>query len=401
VNRGSRSKLSSLALGTIIAVAMVEFLLRGASITNSDGAIFLFKAPCLPLQIPTHSVEEALRRYHDDPSLVLRYDSTLGWAPRPGGVSSDGLYRYDAVGARAPETPHPEQREGHTISLFGDSTMHGTGVPYGDTIGAYLEENSVTTRSVRNFAVGAYGMDQALLRWRAVHTHSPSHVVVFGFQAENVKRNGSIFRAFYTYESIDIPFSKPRFVLKEESLAPVNLPTIPPQEVVAALKGELNPLLRKHDFFYNPAWYADSVLYHSRFVAFSLAALFMNNRYSVAAREREIYDAQGELGTLAVAIMRVFRDEVEAAGAQFVVVHLPRRFAVSASLEGAELPYSQLLDRVKSEFTVIDPLERLTQVARHDGAHSLYVDPWHYSGRGARVVASAISESIIHSPASL
>lgn len=378
---------------------IVELLLRGASVTNSDGALFLFKAPCLPLQIPARSVEQALRRY-DDPTLVLRYDSQLGWAPRPGGVSSDGLYRYDDAGSRAPETPHPTQPEGHTISLFGDSTMHGTGVPYGDTIGAYLEENSVAACTVKNFAVGAYGMDQALLRWRAVHPHSPSQIVVFGFQAENVKRNGSIFRAFYTYESIDIPFSKPRFVLNEGRLVPVNLPTIPPQEVVAALKGDLYPSLREKDFFYNPSRYTDSALYRSRLVAFTLAALFMNNRYSVAARETEIYDSQGELGTLALAIMRTFRDEVEAAGARFVVVHLPRRFAVSAHLEGATLPYSQLLDRIKSEFTVVDPLERLTQVARQTGAQSLYTDPWHYSGTGARTVASAISESIIRGPTS-
>lgn len=377
-------------------MAIIELLLRGASVINSDGAVFLLKAPCLPLQIPTHSVEEALRRYHGDPSLILRYDPTLGWAPRPSGASSDGLYRYDDTGARAPESPGPAQPKGveRAISLFGDSTMHGTGVAYEETIGAQLEEGSGAGLSVKNFAVGAYGMDQALLRWRAVQAHSPSQIVVFGFQAENVKRNGSIFRAFYTYESIDIPFSKPRFISTEGRLALVNMPTIPPQEVVAALKGELHPSLRKQDFFYNPSWYADSALYRSRFVAFTLAAIFMNNRYSVTARERKIYDPQGELGALALAIMRSFRDEVEAAGAQFIVVHLPRKFAVTAHLEGAELVYTDLLARLKGEFTVVDPLERLAQVARQEGTDSLYVDPWHYSGRGARTVASVMLESI-------
>jgi hypothetical protein len=373
---------------------MAELLLRGASLTNSDGAIFLFRAPCLPLQIPVHSVQQALQVYEADPTLVLRYDAALGWSPRPNGVSSDGLYRYDDVGARTSDTPSPKLPNDRSISLFGDSTMHGTGVPYSETIGAYLQEASGQVLSVKNFAVGAYGMDQALLRWRAVHTHTPSRVVVFGFQAENVKRNGSIFRAFYTYESIDIPFSKPRFALSEGRLMAVNIPTLPPQQVVAGLKGELHPSLRERDFFYNPTWYADSPLYRSRLIAFAVTALFMNNKYSVAAREREIYDAQGELGTLALSIIRAFRDEVEATGARFVVAHLPRRIAVQAHLDGADLAYAELLAVLKKEFTVVDPLDRLTQVARQDGVTSLYTDPWHYSGRGASTVASVLTGAI-------
>ena len=394
MKKDSCSRLVSLLCGTVVAALVLEVALRSLSITKPDGAIFLFNAPCLPLRIPVQAVEAALRRYQQDPSLVIQYDPELGWAPRPGGISADGMYRYDQSGARTDERELPQPTNPKIVSLFGDSTMHGTGVPYQETIGAFLQDALGTTHTVKNLAVGAYGMDQAFLRWRMTHKQGRPQTVLFGFQAENVKRNGSIFRAFYTYETIDIPFSKPRFIRREQALVPINLPTIKPQETVGALLGDVQPSLRLHDYFYVPRWYSDSFVYRSRLLAFATGAIFLNNRYVVSAREKEIYAPNGDLGLLALAIMRQFRDEVQASGSEFLVVHLPRKIAVAAGLRGQEVQYSQLLQRIKTEFAVIDPFSQMLEVASLQGVDALYVDPWHYSGLGARTVGSVVAESI-------
>ncbi len=392
VKQQARGKLLQFSIGLVISLGLAEVLLRALSVVTPDGAVFLFRAPCPPLQVPVAQVEEALRRYESDPGLVIQYDAQLGWSPRPGGVSADGMYRYAQDGSRVGPDSKPTGKTGQTVALFGDSTMHGTGVPWQDSIGARLSASGVY--NVKNFALGAYGMDQALLRWRAVQDEAKPSFVVFGFQAENVKRNGSIFRSFYTYETVDIPFSKPRFELAGASLEPVNLPTLPVAEIVPVLRNFGSSPLRNHDYFYQPELYRDSFLFRSRLVAFALGAVLMNNQYVVAAKERATYSPDGELGALALAIMRRFREEVERSGARFVVVHLPRRVAVEAASKGSSAAYEQLLSAVRSEFGLIDPLPLMAEVAREQGVGELYVDPWHYSGEGAQVVAEALSREL-------
>ena len=388
------ARLLPLMIGLLLALGITEAALRWLSVESPDGAISLFHAPCLPLKVPVKQVGEALRTYEADPHLVIQYDPQLGWSPRERSVSADGMYAYDSVGARAasPSAVRPESPE--VVSLFGDSTMHGTGVPYADSIGAMLEQRWSGRRTVQNFAVGAYGMDQALLRWRVAHERAPARKVLFGFQAENVKRNGSIFRAFYTYETIDIPFSKPRFVEEQGVLHAINLPTLQPHELVPTLEAFSSSPLSPYEFFYQPRWYSPSPLYASRTLSFILSAIFLNNRYVVMAKEDRIYDPHGELGALALAIMRSFKEEVAATGGEFIVVHLPRRITVSQAVHDEAPRYGELLAQVKREFAVIDPLPSMVEVAAKEGAGELYVDPWHYSAKGAAIVAEAIAAKI-------
>ncbi len=388
------ARLLPLLIGLLLALGITEIGLRWLSVESPDGAISLFHAPCLPLKIPVNQVRAALGKYEADPHLVIQYDPQLGWAPRELSASADGMYAYDSVGARAesPSAVRPEAPE--VISLFGDSTMHGTGVPYADSIGAILERMWAGRRAVQNFAVGAYGMDQALLRWRVAHERAPARKILFGFQAENVKRNGSIFRAFYTYETIDIPFSKPRFVEEQGVLHAINLPTLQPHEVVPTLEAFNSSSLSPYEFFYQPRWYSPSPLYASRTLSFVLSAFFLNNRYVVMAKEDSIYDPSGELGALSLSIMRSFKEEVVASGGEFIVVHLPRRITVSQAVHDEAPRYGDLLAQVKREFTVIDPLPRMVEVAAKEGAGGLYVDPWHYSAKGAGIVAAAIAAKV-------
>jgi len=171
----------------------------------------------------------------------------------------------------------------------------------------------------------------------------------------------------------------------------INLPTLQPQEIVPVLETFSASPLRPYEFFYQQRWYSPSPWYDSRALSFVLSALLLNNRYVVMRNEERIYDPHGELGALALLIMRSFKEEVVAAGGEFIVVHLPRRITVSQALRDESPRYGELLAQVKKEFSVIDPLPRMVEAAAKEGTAGLYVDPWHYSAKGAGIVAAAIA----------
>lgn len=381
--------------GVMLSCALLECLLRVLSSTSADGAVFVLRTPCLPLRPPLSKVEEKLGEYGGSSSTAIQYDSSLGWSPASNSRSADGMYRFDENGARRGMSAVTVHSGAEAVSLFGDSTMFGVGVPYEASIGALLQNRWGSERRVSNFAVGAYGMDQAFLRWRVANKAIPARRVLFGFQAENIKRNATLFRAFYLYDDVDIPFSKPRFALESDgTLRLINSPTVPTSGIMRCLRAFQSCPLSQYEYYYRPRWFSDSLLYRSRLAAFSLGAIFLNNKYVVRQKERDTYDPQGELGQLALSIMRAFKAEVEATGADFVVVHLPRKVAVSATLQGEKLVYDDLLTLVQREFHVIDALPPMVDEARRTGADRLFVDPWHYSSEGASVVAEAIAREV-------
>ena len=79
--------------------------------------------------------------------LSRHYDPDLGWAPRPthgGDINS--------IGARS---THEYEKLENTISVYGDSSTFGVGVPVEDAWPTLLEEK--LGRGVLNFGVGGYG----------------------------------------------------------------------------------------------------------------------------------------------------------------------------------------------------------------------------------------------------
>ncbi len=86
------------------------------------------------------------------------------------------------------------------IAIFGDSFAFGAQVPFEHTWGYYLENNlkeAGLNAEVLNFGVGGYGIDQAFRRWEKEGKAFSPHVVLCGFQPENVKRNVNLIRPIY------------------------------------------------------------------------------------------------------------------------------------------------------------------------------------------------------------
>src|SRR5690348_16745610 len=170
VDRRPRAGRLAAALGVLAATWLVgEMVLHFAVRRDEDGQEWLREVRLRPYRLPLRHIDETLAHLEHG-TCFLAYDPDLGWAPRPGARSADGLQRVDAGGIR---------RDGETalapppgvlrVALFGDSFTFGDEVALGETWGAALERG-IAARGIEaevlNFGVNAYGIDQAFLRWQ-------------------------------------------------------------------------------------------------------------------------------------------------------------------------------------------------------------------------------------------
>jgi hypothetical protein len=331
--------LARFSLALAVAAVACEIVVRAVATTDADGQVRVAGVPLEPLRPPLAGIADSLARYRavDEPFLV--YDADLGWAPRPGGRSRDGFARADDRGARAPtaeagETP-ADGPEPPLIELFGDSFTFGDEVSYDDTWGARLgralAEEGLRVE-VLNFGVNAYGIDQAYLRWRKVGRALRPAVVILGLQPENVLRDLNVFRPLY-FGRTEIPLSKPRFVLSGDGLRLVNAPAVPPDEILAAIAGLASSPLAAHERFFDPDEASPRWWQASRLVGLLVATGASARRgdggdaYARLARDSEAFE-------LARRLIERFSAEVEADGASFLVVYLPRREELSRLAAG-------------------------------------------------------------------
>jgi hypothetical protein len=382
------------ALSILASLSLAEGVVRGIANRDADGNFLVRGRPLRPYHPPVEHTRTLVERYLADPSPVLAYDPDLGWAPRPGTSSKDGLYRYDAVGARSGRTARPPRGGEARVLLFGDSFTHGDDVSHEESWASQLQDaldaGGAGARVV-NLGFAGYGMDQALLRWRKSGAALAPAAVVFGFQAENVARNLNILRPLLWWGS-GLPFSKPRFVLEGGELRLLNSPAIPPDRVPDVLASLADWPLSRYEGSYRPADYQPRWWLRSR-----LASLTWEGVRSLKNEPPSHYAATGEPARLAAAIVAAFEREVRGQGAGFFVVHLPKREDLARAAGDAALDYRDLLAEIQRHHRVVDPTPRLLERAEGGRLGELFVSPenGHYSGSGHAAVAGAVAEALI------
>jgi hypothetical protein len=247
---------------------------------------------------------------------------------------------------------------------------------------------------VLNFGVSAYGMDQAFLRWSKLGRRFSPDIVLFGLQLENVRRNVNLLRPLYDVTARDsFPFSKPRFVLTSNGLQPINVPVVPPAELPELFREiESWPLL-KHEFFYRPQDYRESLWRRSRLA--SRAAKVLRELASRSAPD-PFFDPQLEPARLTGAIVDAFAQDVERLGGRFLVVHLPLERDLEDRLRGREFAYAELLDRIDAAHEVIHVEGRMLEHARTESLESLFRG--HYTKLGNDIVGDVVAEHLLGRP---
>jgi hypothetical protein len=313
----------------------------------------------------------------------LTYSAALGWTIKPGGRGD--TYRANAQGIRADRefarVPPPGTLR---IAAFGDSFTHGDEVPNEDTWQEILMRAHPAVEAM-NFGVGAYGLDQAFLRYQRDGADYGARVVLMGFMPENLFRHVNVYRPFYVPNS-GLALAKPRYKLAEGRLVLVDNPMRDLsgyRELLANPEREL-ARLGAHDLFFQ-------VRPHEGALDLPLMRVVKSFRWSWTDWRLGVnggsYDASGEPFRVTAAIVEAFAATVSRNGSLPIFVVYPRRRDVERFQRNGSRLYAALIDHCRARgIRVIDLVESLGS----GGAPLDTLVLRHYTAAGNRVVAEAI-----------
>jgi hypothetical protein len=392
ISRRRKFWLVSLLLGTLLGLLTGEALVRVLGDTDPDGNFWFFDRRLGPRQPPLARLTSLVEKLEAERGeSLVDYDAALGWAWRPGAMRDP--YYIDERGIRAGAGAAPN-RGGSRVALYGDSVTFGIEVSYEQSWGNQLEELLARTGKdyqVLNLGVGGYGMGQAYLRWRSTRSKLRPNIVVFGLQPENVYRNVNVIRPFYVPQT-NLPFSKPRFVLEGDGLGIVNVPCLPPREVLRVLR---EPRLWEHrrmETFYIEDQREMSFWQRSRLLCL-VADRFGGN--PLGKRREACFQEDSEAFQVTVRLIQRFHDEVQAAGSRFLIVHLPQQSDLALARAGRPMPHAVLLAELNRHgMTIVDPTRELLELAEREGLTELFQPLRHYGPAANRVVAEVLASNL-------
>jgi len=375
--------LGAAAAALVVTLAVCEIFVRTLVRTDESGLQWVGDLRLLPYRLPLAEIDANLERLREGDTFLV-HDADLGWAPRPHARSTAGPFRVNGGGIRAEREIALEPPVGTLrVALFGDSFTFGDEVGPDETWGAALERAlgaHGVAAEVLNFGVNAYGMDQAFLRWRRDGRRYRPDVVLYGFQPENVLRNLNVFRPLY-FAGTEVPLSKPRFVVRDDGLELLNVPALPPDELLRVLEAMPQHPLFAYEGFYVP-WYERHWWLASRLIAVVATATI--------GRAAAEFRLDPESRELARRLVTRFATEVAADGATLVVVHLPRREDLEARRAGRSVWYDALLHEDLAPLGVVDPT---SAVATVDPA--LFAPRGHYAPALNAIVGAALVEPVL------
>lgn len=367
----------------LLSLLACEVALRVVTRRDDTGQVWLGAQRLLPQTLPLAQIAANLDRLRAGETF-LGYDADLGWAPRPNGRSTTGPFAVNGAAIRSErETAEVAAPGVLRIATFGDSFTFGDEVGPDETWQAALEralrERGVAAE-VLNFGVSAYGIDQAYLRWRRDGRRFRPDVVLYGFQAENALRDRNVFRPLY-FAGTEVPLAKPRFVVRGDDLELLNVPVLPPDELLPVLAAMPQHPLFAYEGFYAP-WFERHWWLASRLAAVVATA--------TTGREAAKFRLDPESRELARRLVARFASGVAADGAAFVVVHLPRREDLEVLRAGRELWYDALLRDDLGPLGVVEPTAGVAAVAP-----ALFAPRGHYAPALNAMVGTALAEPVL------
>ena len=343
------------------------------------------------------SLERLRRQARGEPpdgSSNAVFDATLGWAPEPG--SRRGAYGYDRFGARlgfeplALRPPEGTRR----LMVLGGSFTHGDEVEDHEAWPALLDR-SLEQVQVVNLGFGAYGIDQAVLRYRRDGAALEPDEVWLGLMPQALPRLLTVYRPALRHHELSVAF-KPRFRLDREGR--LDLVPSPVASIDACVR-----LLEDQDAFFrtleqtdhwvgnSPASYRPRGTHWTHYLA---GARLLMTRIEGQGRDPGpwLADREGELFRLARAVVRALADECSQNGARFRAVLLPDGKSLAACRSSGQAFWQDLLDQLVRDGIEIVDLTGMFLERGIDRDASGWQPGGHYSGRTNQQVAAELQK---------
>jgi hypothetical protein len=321
--------------------------------------------------------------------LASHFDATLGWTNR-----------YPTP---LEERPQPRRYGRVALAAFGDSYTHCDEVGDAETWQAYLAE--AIEADVLNFGVGAYGPDQALLRYRLKASRLRAPVVALGLVLENINRIVNRYRPFY-YRETGVPLTKPRFVLQDGSLVLLPNPIEGSEELGRLADPAFVHAIGAQDFWYSRGGLPRLGFPYARLLL--SPALWRQALEGGRARRSEIGERPArnlwkdtEARALFLAVVDAFAADVSRAGAWPLLVILPGRANVELRRARRAIPgYEPLKAHCRERgHRCLDGIEALAAAA--DPVESLFRPGGHLSPLANRRLAGALKSHLVAAGAPL
>lgn len=328
---------------------------------------------------------------------LLTFDSTLGWRYRAS--YADPHNTTNAQGFRATRLYGPTPR-GCTVraAAFGDSFVYGNEVDDPDAWPA-AAEGMFPDLEILNYGVGGYGLDQAYLRYITEGTALSPHVVVIGFDPDDLGRLVNVYRRFLSIR--EIPLVKPRYVVGAGGALEL-VPT-----PIRRLSDYERYLRRPRDVIElgkNDAWYEAAIYENPGYDAFATDRLLstlwirLKRRYFDSDRlfRAGVFNERSAAFNIQLAIFERFTKAVKARGASPVVVMFPNRDALLAAQQGKPAAYFPLVRHLRTKGTVyLDVADAFLAPGVSFRLEHWFMPGGHYSPAGNRVVATWLGTELV------
>jgi hypothetical protein len=321
----------------------------------------------------------------------------LGWSPAPRSHTQE--VTINSQGIRA-EHEYSLDLPPNIIRVltFGDSFTFGSDVVDDDTWESQLEARDPRLQ-VLNFGVGAYGVDQAYLRYLHEGVQFKAHVVIIGFMSENIYRNLNVFRPFYNSAYSNNIYTKPRFVIEDGALRLLRNP-LSTREDYARLLADDEAVLKdigSKDYYYQLGYRAGPLDRMPSVRLFKMATRRLHEQLNPVVSREGSYVGDSEAFRLTTQILEAFYCAVLQHQSLPVIAVYPDVGDFNRHLGHRPKRYEPLLQHLQNQgFRYLDLLEAFVAYDAEVPKDKLTVGGWgHYSRLGNQIVANYLDQYLV------
>lgn len=368
--------------------------------------IFLFNKDIalLPTSLITAQQKIILKEWYAEAGSYVQFDPLLGWSIRPS-VSRElnGItYTSNSIGVRSLHEYNLNKPDGITrVAAFGPSFTFGQDVQDSATWPALIEQTRPDLE-VMNWGVGAYGTDQAFLRYKNQGVLYHPDIVLIGYEEDNMWRNVNRYRPYYIRDT-GAPLTKPVYIFEQNKLTLLKNPFDSFDNFYHTLinePGRFIDLTCPQDYFCNETRYQPNSLDLFKGIRF-LRTLAFEMQVSNQLPKPDRQNPQ----ELSIHIIRQFIAEVSSQHSTPVVILFPQQSRTLLNYENGLNPdYQKAASIIRDVMgvQVVDLADAFVSARQKQNLsyQDFFVGPEnqkHYSELGNQIVAQTVLQALCSS----